>query len=808
MLIGSGSLLLSACLSLTSAQPPAEAGDDPLPAGVTARLGMARFRHTGRATAVVFLKGGQTLASAGHDGMIRLWDTAAGKQRRRLVGHKGEVYALALSPDGKLLVSGGADRSVGLWDPSTGREMGRLGPLKAAVLALAFAPDGRRLAVGDEQGEVSLWDVAEGQKMQVLSGPAGGVDAVSFAPDGRTLAATGRDGCIHFWDAATGKRLRMIVTRQTSVRSLAFAPDGKTLASASEDSGRVSLWDPATGTEMRRLAGHAGYVRAVVFSPDGKLLASAGADIRLWETATGKEVRRLPAPERGVNGLAFSADNGRLAAAHADGSIGLWEIATGKEVRPFPGHMTTIEALSFSPDGKRLASSSDGLVLIWDVATRKSLGDVTGALIRNQAAAFSPDGASVMVASEAGFLSTWGKGSGVKWQVAGGFLRSVFSADGKSLAVWRSDKRPWVLDAASGTGRALLDPAPCEAAALALSPDGQLLAVGQSGGEPARGPAALLASKLRLWHVPTRKDLWPDEPHLWDVYAVAFSPDGRRLATAEWETVRVWEVATGRRVLDLIGHEGRVHAVAFSPDGRILVSAGEDRTIRLWDITRGSERRRLGGHHGTVHALAFSPDGKALATAGTDSTILVWDAAGVSGPPRPPRELPPGELREAWAALGGADARRAYRAIWSLAEGGEPMAVFLEGRIREAVAALAERRRQVLQLVRELDHDRFAAREKAMRELTRLPPALVAPLLREGLQSPPSLEAMRRMDKLLAKMAKTPPDPAVVQLLRAMEALEHAATPRARAILRELARRGPEDPLTREARASLERLAR
>jgi WD40 repeat protein len=129
-----------------------------------------------------------------------------------------------------------------------------------------------------------------------------------------------------------------------------------------------------------------------------------------------------------------------------------------------------------------------------------------------------------------------------------------------------------------------------------------------------------------LWDAGARRPIAALNGHTGTVNSVAFSRDGRTLATGSYDgTVRLWDVGKRQPIGALTGHSHSVETVAFSPDGRTLATSGEDRSVRLWDVATRRQITALTGHTGTVNAVAFSPDGRTLATGSDNMSVDGYD---------------------------------------------------------------------------------------------------------------------------------------------------------------------------------------
>ncbi len=232
-------------------------------------------------------EGGQTIAVANENGIVRLWNARTGEHSADFIGHTDPVVALAFSPDGNTLASGSL-REIRLWD-LTARATSPAAVLQGhrdMVTTLAFSPDGRTLASTSFYGTILLWDVETGQLRHRLPAHTDSIQALAFSPDSEILVSgsywsPNAESTIRVWNPHTGRLLSTFEDHTTPVFALAFSPDihSRTLASAGWDN-NVRLWHPQTGQLQATFEGDTAPIVALTFLSDasGGILASASLE--------------------------------------------------------------------------------------------------------------------------------------------------------------------------------------------------------------------------------------------------------------------------------------------------------------------------------------------------------------------------------------------------------------------------------------------------------------------------------------------------------------------------------------------------
>ncbi len=546
------------------------------------------------------------------------FETPAVQASQSALSGDGTVFAL-LTPLG-----------LRVWDTVTKKEVPLLPVARQpfrVTTALALSNDGRRLAVAGANAvsDQKDWDAVSidlnaGEenvlhyqiKPRVADADPEHVLCLAYSLDGKLLAMGGFNGTLCVAETNRETVLLSQPSGGVGIVQVAFNPDSKMVATAYPFTG-VKLWDLGRSFQRAMLPGHAAALSSIAFSrPIGsKRLATIGSDglLKVWDVGVDLETRMLPVFVNISANLGFSPDGRYLAAARktpgrAQPQITVQNVETGETMQTLPDE----GLVSFAADGGKLRvwnHDKNGLQL-WDVNTGKSLDSRTsqsGKLQSSDLTALSPDGRLVAFSK----LPLGQQASTVEWG------------------------EPWNdkdLNFTKSLGASF------EMKALCFSPDGKRLIC-------AAFDAPNNRSTFKLWDTQTGADLEAPPETAGQVQRLFFHPDNNRLAmivnihqsaeNKETTEVRVWDLAAGRLALT-VPQTSPTFAVAFSPDGKRMAVGGWNRQVRLYETLAGQELLALPVKHGDqVQLLTFSPDGRRLAgvcgrTGDMAFHIRLWDA--------------------------------------------------------------------------------------------------------------------------------------------------------------------------------------
>ena len=393
------------------------------------------FYHIDRVYAADIRPDNTEITIGRYDGKISIWDTNSGKKTNTLKGHSKfyineffsklfrlrkprkyqGVQAVAYSPDGKTLASAGLDNLIHLWNMKKHKKQTTLTGHTDWVTALAFSIDNNTLASGDINGTIKFWDVNTGNEIETLQAHRSSISALEFSPDKLTMVSGSDDGTIRLWNIHTRQELKTIATEHTKwIKNIAFSEDGSNLTSVAFN-GTVQNWNMKTGRMTSELyTSNLNLIYKSTLSPDGKLFAAQSAGgkvlflrnkpgairlnradnkVKTMDLNTGEPLSTFSLPERSLNiQLAFSPITETLACVDSWQDVRLWDVRSGEQLHFFDViiHSGSDRKLTFSPNGKLLAVGGRyfGPIHIWNV---EKLEKLTTLHKRDRNVAFSPD---------------------------------------------------------------------------------------------------------------------------------------------------------------------------------------------------------------------------------------------------------------------------------------------------------------------------------------------------------------------------------------------------------------------------------
>ena len=616
-------------------------------------------------SSVVFSPNAKMLAVGAWSGNVRVFDTRTGSllyevsEPTELV--RQTFVGSAFSADGKYLAVAVGEK-LSLHEPNTGRYSTTY-DLGAPIKDIEISTSSNHLMVGTSNGVVKIWNLANTNQHPVLLPHSEGLENVALGPYGDIAATVNMYGDITLWDvkdalvlgrwrtlqevsaikfspdggwlgAATGDRvdfsgrLRVwsvhdlveigTMPHQGPVTRLAFAPDSRTIASASLDD-TARLWDVYSATELARMS-HDNSVIALAFSPDGQLFASGGHDNRvdIWKVNDGAVARFPHATEVtsvsiSSSGKYIASGSGGIDPAGFPGLVRLWDTNTGKLVFG-RGHEASIKKVVFSPTDAWLAAIAEDsrLVRIWSIPG----GDVIQEQLHEDDVvdfAFLPTSGSLVTADRSGRINKWSiGGEELEFNEHLGHPVSLFeaSADGSLIAA-AGGGSVFIIDAFSGR-RVVKLYLNDTVEALAFSPNGKRLAVSEVGG-------AVWIWKTSDWQ---RLVTFPAGA---PAIQLKFSADGKRLATRFGNNqimVKVWDVETQTQLVGL-PHEAEILAIDLDKTGRWVATASVDGTARVWSADTGAQLSRMDFSH-LVSDITLDKSGRRVIAGSYDKTVTTW----------------------------------------------------------------------------------------------------------------------------------------------------------------------------------------
>jgi len=557
------------------------------------------------------------------------------------LGHNALVYNVKLSFDNKYVISADdINGFINLWEVESGRLLRTFWGHGAVVTALAFCPDGKTIASGYTDGVIKIWEIETGKEINTLSGHSQDIFSLDYSSNGKNIVSASLDRTITIWDSESGAEL-YVFGDSNEVSSAEYSPDNKYIASSTANS--LLIWEAANGKKIKILEEGKLYWSAS-WSIDGKNIVSVDDDgvINIWDVETGKKLISINSGDKERQRAVYLSKDTIVSWSY-DG-IKIWNVVTGQKInekKHSKGYISFNRndrpdgraSVCINRDGKLMVTGSQNEIKFINWITDEVLQDFLCNTTYKQSAHFNRNSQQIVIHRYYGygdenslFDLRHAKLQNYKLELDGVVLTDgAFSHDGKKIASLDIFKnRIFINDSKNGNVLKNIDLDPqnngIQFNDAAFSPDSKYVVVGGENGK----------ENIKIWEWNNGKNGRIVKSLSTEATAaVDWSYNGKYIATGHYRKIKIWNTENYNELFTINGHKNTIWTVAFSPDGKYLATGSNDTTIRIWDLTSRKEVFCIDDNLGSISKIEYSPDGRCLVVAAHDGSIYLYDVSGM-----------------------------------------------------------------------------------------------------------------------------------------------------------------------------------